>query len=203
MLRFVKLSHIKPLTENYFDVGFVRFLDKITNEKKSISFLRRGKQRLSNELQPQFTCLLKRGFNGFILFWVLIYNKLLPKISKPAYTAAISLLSNFCFDAQFVRHVSDWYLMQTYAWVISLESDLMTSFVLTIQVKSKNISMLSISIVSYHLLHKFANYSNTLSRLLIRSFLSKTRWFYLLLGQMMIWCSGLHLHLFQPSHPLH
>lgn len=38
----------------------------------------------------QFTRLLERGINGFILLSVLIYNKLFPKISKPAYTAAIS-----------------------------------------------------------------------------------------------------------------
>lgn len=47
------MSYIKYLTENYFYIGFVRFLDKITNEKKRISFLTRGKQRLSNELQRE------------------------------------------------------------------------------------------------------------------------------------------------------
>lgn len=38
MLCFVKLLYIKFLIENYFDVGFVWFLDKIINEKKYFFF---------------------------------------------------------------------------------------------------------------------------------------------------------------------
>ena len=45
-----KISSVKHLTEIYFDILFVQFLDKITNEKKTFFFLARGKQLLSNEI---------------------------------------------------------------------------------------------------------------------------------------------------------